>query len=108
MEETESFGSGSATEGPGHAPLFAGTESDALKAALGARQVTGGLNRLKPGELIGEKSEKPEANPDAIARRGKRRLFNQARQDATTEHRLLPRHRGVVKRYFSPTKNKKK
>jgi hypothetical protein len=100
-------GSGSITRGPGHAPLFAGTDTEALKAALGARQIKGGLNRLQPGELIAEKTEAPDANPDATAIRGKRRLFSTRKQDSTTEHRLLPRHRGVVKRYFSSKTEKK-
>lgn len=95
------------SKGPGHAPLFAGSGTQALKAALGARQVKGGLNRIKPGELIGEKPDAPDANPDAVARRGKQRAFQGHEQDSATEHKLLPRHRGVVKRYFTTTKEEK-
>jgi hypothetical protein len=61
----------------------------------------------KPGEMLSMKTREGEEGPDASAPRGLSRDFSDTEQDIVGQGRVLPRHRGVVKRFFDGRKDPK-
>jgi hypothetical protein len=94
-------GRGGVTRGRGDAPLTWGQESDERKAKFKQVVLPPGFEDPESAAVVGESVVAPEAQPAETADRSSTRTFDPATGRESRRQALRPRHREVVRQYFT-------
>ena len=91
---------GGISRGPGVAVLTGKGETAELRQKLRRERLRPVKKGRDPGVKLSDSEKAPEVNTENTARRAEARSFEDTRQGITHKHRIAPRHRGAVRRYF--------